>query len=263
MEESAYSRILEGIFKEHYRKGQEGFEFDREEIARVAKKLKVARPKNLGDVVYSYRYRRTRPEAILATCPEDKEWIIRGKGQSRYRFALVPRAPIEPRIALVQIKVPDATPEIVGKYAQSDEQALLAKLRYNRLIDIFAGITTYSLQNHLRTKIAGQQIETDEVYVGVGKSGAQYVLPVQAKGASDKLGRVQLEQDLDLCQARFPHLVCRAIAAQSMRDDAIAMFELTIDKQDRVQILEERQYRLVPSDEISAEDLDAMRREVR
>ena len=62
---------------------------------------------------------------------------------------------------IAAIKIPDATPEIIAAYALGDdEQALLAKVRYNRLIDIFLGLTTYSLQNHLRTYVAGMgQIE--------------------------------------------------------------------------------------------------------
>lgn len=64
-------------------------------------------------------------------------------------------------------KVPDATPGIVAKYAFNDEQALLAKVRYNRLVDIFTGVTCYSLQNHLRTTVSEiGQVETDEIYVG-------------------------------------------------------------------------------------------------
>jgi len=51
---------------------------------------------------------------------------------------------------MAAIKIPDATPEIVAAYALSDEQALLAKVRYNRLLDIFLGVAAYSLQNHLR-----------------------------------------------------------------------------------------------------------------
>lgn len=50
----------------------------------------------------------------------------------------------------------------------SDEQALLAKVRYSRLVDIFLGIAAYSLQNHLRTSVVGiGQIEMDELYVGI------------------------------------------------------------------------------------------------
>ena len=48
---------------------------------------------------------------------------------------------------------------------QMNEQELLAIVRYNRLIDIFLGITCYSLQNHLQTTITGiGQVETNEIY---------------------------------------------------------------------------------------------------
>ena len=80
---------------------------------------------------------------------------------------------------MLATKIPDATPSIVEKYALDDEQALLTKLRYNRLIDIFTGVTCYSLQNHLRTTVPGiGQVETDEIYVGVDKLGRQFVFPV-------------------------------------------------------------------------------------
>src|SRR6476619_169880 len=51
--------------------------------------------------------------------------------------------------------------------------------------------------NHLRTSVPNMgQAETDEIYVGLDKKGAHYVFPVQAKGGSDKLNIVQIEQDL-------------------------------------------------------------------
>ncbi len=76
---------------------------------------------------------------------------------------------------------------MIVKYALSDEQALLAILRYNRLIDIFTGVTCYSLQNHLRTTVAGMgQIETDEVYLGIDRRGAHYVFPVRSEGAQTR-----------------------------------------------------------------------------
>ena len=256
---NAYSRIIERIFKQHYTRGRTAIPFDREEIVEAAENLGLSRPKNLGDVIYSFRYRRRLPKAILDTQPPKKEWVIRGRGSASYQFVLLPITSIEPRPDLVETKVPDATPEIVAMYSMSDEQALLAKLRYNRLLDIFTGIATYSLQNHLRTTVGGQQIETDELYVGIGKTGAQYILPVQAKGGSDRLGRVQLEQDIALCGARFPDLVCRPIAAQFTGDDVIALFELTVVR-DVVKVVEERHYKLVPASEISEEDLRLMRR---
>src|SRR5690606_28685249 len=123
--------------------------------------------------------------------------------------------------------------------------ALLAKVRYNRLVDVFLGIAAYSLQNHLRTSVAGiGQIEIDEIYVGLDRHGRQFVLPVQAKGGSDQLSVVQTKQDISCCSEKFPSLICRAISAQFMADDLIAMFELALDS-GHVKIVDEKHYRLV------------------
>src|SRR5207244_11101302 len=142
-----------------------------------------------------------------------------------------------------------------AKYALSDEQALLAKLRYNRLVDIFTGVACYSLQNHLRTTVPDiGQVETDELYVGVDKKGAHYVMPVQAKGGNDRLSIVQIEQDMALCVTKFPSLICRPIAAQFMRDDVIALFEF--EQSDAgVAITSEKHYKLVPPEEVTETDL--------
>jgi hypothetical protein len=126
-------------------------------------------------------------------------------------------------------------------------------VRYNLLIDIFLGLTTYSLQNHLRTHVQGMgQIEIDEIYVGLNRNGAQYVIPVQAKGGSDKLSPVQTMQDIACCRAKFPDLICRPVSAQFMEDGVIALFELIVEAE-RALIVEERHYRLVPSDQIDAD----------
>ena len=150
------------------------------------------------------------------------------------------------------IAIPDSTPEIIGKYALNDEQALLAIVRYNRLIDIFLGLTTYSLQNHLRTTLAnGSQIEIDELYVGIDRHGAHYVIPVQAKGGTDQISVVQTRQDIQCCSEKFEGIRCRTVSAQFMAEHRIAMFELTI-QDDQVKVVEEKHYRLVPADSLDA-----------
>jgi hypothetical protein len=130
-------------------------------------------------------------------------------------------------------------------------------VRYNRLIDIFLGLTAYSLQNHLRTFVKGMgQVEIDEIYLGIDRHGRQYVLPVQAKGGRDKLAVVQTRQDMRCCAEKYPSLVCRPISAQFMKDKTIALFELTL-QDDEVKVVEERQYRLVPAEQITPEELRA------
>lgn len=254
---AVYERILVEIFTSRFKPNGRLVAFEREDIRRAAKKIGVKAPDNLGDVLYSFRYRRRLPDEIQKHAPPDHEWILTTPTKSQYAFVAREVTRLGPSELLAEISVPDSTPGIIAMYALTDEQALLAKLRYNRLIDVFTGVTCYSLQNHLRTTIgAGVQVETDEIYVGIDARGAHYVFPVQAKGGRDRLGVVQIEQDFALCEKKFPALICRPIAAQFMETDVIALFSFT--KTERgVRILSERHYRLVPRAEATEEDFSA------
>ncbi len=253
-----YTKIIEDIFLRRYVDGDTSVAFTREDIEESAAKLKIELPKNLGDVVYSFRFRTPLPDAIVQKAHGDKSWVIALKGRAQYSFELKAISKIKPDMMLPIIKVLDSTPGIVARYALNDEQALLANLRYNRLIDTFTGVTCYSIQNHLRTTVKGiGQVETDEIYVGLDKTGVQYVLPVQAKGNSDEIGIVQIEQDLALCEEKFPTLRVRSIAAQFTPDQVIVLFEFGRDQESGVVKLAERHYRLVADEELSDEELSS------
>lgn len=255
--DNRYASLIEEIFLSRYKAGATELPFHRDELTATAKRLKIKLPKNLGDAIYSIRYRMALPKAIAKRQPKGKEWVIEGRGKSQYAFRLVTVNRIIPNPQLATIKIPDATPEVVSAYALSDEQALLAKVRYNRLLDIFLGVAAYSLQNHLRTSVADLgQVEIDEIYVAIDKRGRQYVLPVQAKGGNDRLSTVQARQDMACCAEKFPQLICRAISAQFVEGNLIALFELGRSG-DEIRIIDERHYRLVPAEQISADDLKA------
>jgi len=171
----------------------------------------------------------------------------------------VAKASITPNKMLSITKVPDTTPGIIEMHTLSDEQALLARVRYNHLVDVFTEVACYSLQNRLRTIVPKVgQVETDEIYVGVDRRGVHYVFPVQAKVGRDRLNIVQIEQDFAVCAARFPSLVCRPIGAQFLAGDLIALFEFERGGAG-VTIWSERHYRLVAPDEMTLDDLAAYR----
>lgn len=243
-----YKLILEYIFRKYYQPGLVQFSFLREDIVEACETLGFERIKNLGDFIYNSRYRSLFPEFITDTAPSDRMWVIRPAARAQYSFVLWRKLDVSPRQGLAITSIPDATPGIVEMYASSDEQGLLAKLRYNRLIDIFSGTTCYSLQSHLRTTILDNvQVETDELYVGLDQAGLQYVFPVQAKGRHERLGVVQIWQDAVLCRENFPSLVCRPIGARFLASDLIALIEFSVDA-DGVSIVNERHYQLVPKE---------------
>ena len=242
-----YQALIEKIFFDHYAQGATSLDFSRQEIKDAATTLEIVLPDNLGDVIYSFRFRTDLPKSVTDTQPEGMEWVIELAGRSQYRFSLVKINRVLPREDLVRINIPDATPEIIRAYALDDEQALLAIVRYNRLIDTFLSLTTYSLQNHLRTTVKGiGQIEIDELYVGIDKRGCHYVIPVQAKGGKDQIGIVQTSQDIRFVQEKFPEMRCRAIAAQFMDDEVVVLFELTL-QDGEIKVVDEKHYRLVPA----------------
>jgi hypothetical protein len=248
--ESRYRRIVDYIFAKYYRSDTSAFDFNREDIIEACDALGFERIKNLGDLIYNSRYRSLLPENIKAIAPEDKMWVIRPVPRARYRFALWRKVELSPRMGLAVTRIPDATPVIVDLYASRDEQGLLAKLRYNRLIDVFTGVTCYSLQSHLRTTILENvQVETDELYVGIDHQGVQYIFPVQAKGERERMGVVQIWQDATLCQERYPALHCRPIGTRFLSNNQIALMEFAVDESG-VSVVQERHYRLTPKQDM-------------
>lgn len=145
----------------------------------------------------------------------------------------------------------------------TDEQALLTKVRYNRLVDLFTGLTCYSIQNHLRTSVAGiGQIEIDEIYLGISKKGAHYVIPCQAKSPGDKFGIVQVMQDIEFCRIRYPNAICKPIALQFLGPSDLAILELAVELDEdvsRLSVAEERHYQLTAKDGITETDITKYR----
>jgi hypothetical protein len=258
--EQVYAAVITKVFKDRFKKGMTSAPFSRAELFQTGQKLGYD-PKNLGDVVYAYRMRRPLPDEIIKCAPGKREWVIRLVGRGKYSFELVRQAWFIPNMALSVTKIPFATPSIIEQYALNDEQAVLARLRYNRLLDIFTGVTCYSLQNHLRTTVPNiGQIETDEVYLGVDQRGAQYIFPVQAKGGSDILSVVQVEQDFGLCEKKeFRGLIPLPIGAQMVKDEGEERIVLFAFEQSKtgITVSAEKHYQLVPSGDVSAADLAA------
>lgn len=257
---SKYEQIIEWIFSRNYTPHRVLVPFNRDELARASTALGFARIKNLGDIPYAFRFRRDLPETIQSTAPAGAEWIIVGMGVGEYAFRLASPGKIEPGAHYYPIKLPDATPEIVRQYAPgTDEQALLTCARYNRLVDLFTGLTCYSIQNHLRTTVSYiGQVEVDEIYVGMNKRGTHFVLPCQAKSPGDRFGIAQVMQDMALCKERYPAAICRPIALQFMDENNVALLELTIREENDVLMLntvDEKHYQLVNRSRIADEEL--------
>ena len=129
-----YDRIISKLFNT-YDDGESSFAFPRSAIAEAAAELDLAAPKNLGDVIYTYRSRRDLPEDIQQRAENGREWIIRTVGTGQYEFVQVRWGGAQPSLSLAETRIPDSTPALIDLYRQSDEQAGPFDCLRNKLVN--------------------------------------------------------------------------------------------------------------------------------
>jgi len=242
-----YDKIIIALFQKKYKsgKGKREIGFTKDELVETAKKLGMEL-RNPPDVVYTFRTRRALPKEIGRT----GNWVLRSRGKGKFSFAKTKRgAFVEIQEGLAHIEILSALPEIVEKYATNDEQGLLSTIRYNRLIDIFTGITCFHLQSHIRTTIEGEgQVEIDDLYVGIDEDGKEYILPTEAKSPDerDKLGWFQVANLVKFAKQYFPGLRCRPIAAKPMGENIVCLVEFDDNSDyEKIGITNIKVYRLI------------------
>ena len=223
-EETDYDKIITSLFLSKFKENLGEINFTKDELVEVARSLGIPL-RNAPDVVYTYRSRANLPSVIL----DKGNWVIKPKGKGKFSFFRSTRKPfVEMQEGLHPIEVLNAVPEIVEKYAQDDEQAVLTAIRYNRLTDILTKVTCFHLQSHARTTIEGEgQIEIDDIYVGVDREGVRYILPLEAKSGEerDKLGWIQVSNMVKFAKQNYPELRCKPIAAKPSQHDMIYLIE--------------------------------------
>jgi hypothetical protein len=222
---SEYDQVILEVFERHYQQGQDRLVFRKDELAEACVKHGIT-VRNMPDVIYTYRARRKLPEDILAK----GHWAIEPCGKGVYAFRLLrnPSHVVVPFGDYAPVDIYNAIPEIVAGLLRRDEQSLLTKLLYNRLIDIFTGITCFHIQNHYRSSVNGVgEVELDAIYAGVDKAGTLFIIPIEAKsqGENEMIGRIQIAHMAKLVRQDFPSLQRRILAAKALPDGTIGLVE--------------------------------------
>jgi hypothetical protein len=221
---SVAEALIAEVFRERHEPGATQVPFTRDDIIDAAVRIGVARPKNIGGVIYQYRYMKPMPDSVAADAPADTEWVIRGRGSAKYAFEAVPHAWFTPSEDVPEILVPSATPRLIEQHALDDEQALLSTVRHASLVSLATGVVAHHLQSHVRSTIASGQVELDDLYVGIDDTGQQYSIPVEAKAGSGAISLIQVEQGAEFCLTKKPETVCLPLGIQRLADGTIHFF---------------------------------------
>jgi hypothetical protein len=220
-----YDQVLLEVFSRHYSEEASYLKFKKDELVEACLRHGIT-VRNIPDIIYTYRVRRMLPAQISDT----GHWAIEPAGRGAYAFRLLRNAPHFdiPLTDYAPVDIYNAIPEVVEGLLRQDEQSLLTRVLYNRLVDIFTGLTCFHIQNHYRSFVAGMgEVELDALYVGVDKTGTLFVLPIEAKsqGEAEMIGRIQVSQMSKLVRQDFGILRRRILAVKALPDGTIAMIE--------------------------------------
>ena len=244
-DEANYDRIINAVFDAVYREGLDELRFDLDLLKQIAAELGIP-PDNAPDIAYSYRSgRRELTEHIKGF----GNWaIFASQTRGEYVFRLLENAPTFhiPFNDFAIIDIPNAIPDVVESFLRVDEQSLLTRILYNRLLDIFTGLTCYHIQNHLRSSATGQ-VEIDALYVAVGKNGELTIIPIEAKAVRETdIGRYQITQMVSYTRTVYPTMRHRIIGVKMLDDGSICMIEFSdATDPDEIKIVDVARYRLI------------------
>jgi hypothetical protein len=249
--------VIRLVFEKRHTRGATEVPFTLQDIREAVKEVMAANPAykedNIPDIKYQFSAgRHALPKAVDRLGP----WMIVGRGKSKYAFLKLKEPPaIHVSTDLLTILLPDATPQIVLEYGGQDEQGILARVHYNRLLDTFLELTCYHIQNHWRSSARARgQSEIDDLYVAVNTRGRQFVIPIEAKTDAEQLSKTQIFHNIELARQKYPQLIMRPVGIKEMPDQSLVLIEFEPSEHpDNVKIRQMRRYKLVPMSEIPLE----------
>lgn len=244
-------KVIVSIFKEVYEEGKDSLPFNLGMVRKASNEY-IGEDKNTNDPDIMYRFKTGRSE-IPDEIKKKGEWVVKSRsGQGNYEFVKLDGGKyldIPSHSDFEAIEVLESTPDVVLKYSSDDEQSLLSRLQYSRLLGTFLKLTVHHLQSHVQTSVQKiGQVEVDDLYVGVDKEGEEYVIPVEAKNKEEgeRLSVIQLHAMNEFARQKFPDTTARPIGVKLNSDGSITVVEInsTTDIEE-IKIKDVKKYRMV------------------
>ena len=182
--------------------------------------------RNFPDLPYNLRSRSALPPEIS----QAGYTTIASRGRGRYAL-VTGEDKVEAPADTPVVEVSTASiPAVLRDVLRADEQSVLSAMRYLDLVSTFVGRQAYHLQGHLRTTGSlGQQVEADDIWVAVAETpeGQRTVLPIEAKGPHERLGRHQMISTIDAVLKKIPGLPVVPLAAHLEESGLLLLVEFS------------------------------------
>jgi hypothetical protein len=208
-----YARILLWVFRNRgeHDPASGDFLFAQQDIRDGAAALGVD-VRNFPDLTY---YLRSRVRQLPPEIADAGYTTIAMRGQGQYALVTGEDKIIVPAGTEVVTVPLDPIPEAIRDLFRQDEQSVLSVVRHLDLVTDFIGAKAYHIQGHLRTTGSRrQQVEADDIWAAPDLEGQRTMLPIEAKGIRERLGRNQMISTVDAVRVKHPSLPVAPLAVQ-------------------------------------------------
>lgn len=162
--------------------------FSQADLRKAAEELSLE-VRNFPDLTYNLRSRAPLPQEII----DAGFTTIAIRGRGKYALVTAVDAVDVPTGTAVGSADSSRVPVAIRDILRADEQSILSAMRYMDVVSDFVGTQCFHLQGHLRTTGSlGQQVEADDVWIALYRKNKRTILPIEAKGPKEHLGRHQM-----------------------------------------------------------------------
>jgi len=127
-------------------------------------------------------------------------------------------------------------------------------VRYNSLIDIFLGLTAFSLHSKVVASIQSELIEIEELYIGLDQRDCRYAIPVQTAGQDERISGSRAAEHIEFVEKKFRGMRTIAVGAKLIDERTVALFELRLED-DKIKVVKEKHYALMPPNPLRREKI--------
>ena len=155
---------------------------------------------------------------------------------------------------MAPVGILDNTPTVVGQLARDERELLLARLRFNRLLDNFLGISTFPVHLLFDSPFydsIGPEVE--ELHFGIAPFGDKCMVIVLSErwNGSPAISKLRASSEVPF---KYSHnMRVHFILAHQTGGNCLALIELDLSSQ-RSKVKAEKHYEFIKPDELNAHD---------
>lgn len=190
--------------------------FERTDILDVCKNEFGEAPKNLGDIVYSLRYRLDYLSNYDYLLEKDYTWTLLSTGIGQYELAPLKKLRLPNLESENVLYVDDQTPAHIHKLRPLNDQSLLMKVIQNGILNEFLQDDLMFLQAHHKVNLNNWgQAEIDGI---LASNNSSHLYLIEVKGYTEVIGWPQMIQLKMYAQQNHPDVLFTPVFIQSHRD---------------------------------------------